>query len=293
MRFPRVRAHHALLVAVAVLSCTDVPTAPRPLSPSAPRRSNGVTPPSLVISQVYGGGGNSGATLKNDFIELFNPGGASVSLAGWSVQYASAAGTTWQVTALSGSIPPGGYYLVQEAQGTGGTTALPTPDASRHDRDGRRGGQDRARVVHDGALRCVPRRRRRCRELRRHGERLRREDDGHADQLPLPRFAATLAARTRRTCRSTSRPARRRRGTARRRSMLPRCAPRRPARSRRHRRLSERRSPGGTPPLTATPHDANGQIRPQGNHQLGVGRPRGGHGRHSGLVTGVGPTPTR
>ena len=129
MRFPRVRAHHALLVAVAVLSCTDVPTAPRPLSPSAPRRSNGVTPPSLVISQVYGGGGNSGATLKNDFIELFNPGGASVSLAGWSVQYASAAGTTWQVTALSGSIPPGGYYLVQESQGTGGTTALPAPDA--------------------------------------------------------------------------------------------------------------------------------------------------------------------
>ena len=91
MRFPRVRAHQALIVAVAVLSCTDVPTAPRPLSPSAPRRSKGVTPPSLVISQVYGGGGNSGATLKNDFIELFNPGGASVSLAGWSVQYASAA----------------------------------------------------------------------------------------------------------------------------------------------------------------------------------------------------------
>ncbi len=26
----------------------------------------------VVISQVYGGGGNSGATYKNDFIELFN-----------------------------------------------------------------------------------------------------------------------------------------------------------------------------------------------------------------------------
>jgi DNA/RNA endonuclease G (NUC1) len=129
MRFPRVRVPHALLVVLAVMSCTDVPTAPRTMSPS-PRRSNGITPPALVISQVYGGGGNSGATLKNDFIELFNPGGASVSLAGWSVQYASAAGTTWQVTALSGSIPPGGYYLVQEAQGAGGTTALPTPDAT-------------------------------------------------------------------------------------------------------------------------------------------------------------------
>jgi len=111
------------------MSCTDTTTAPHPISPTAPRRSNGITPPALVISQVYGGGGNSGATLKNDFIELFNPGGASVSLTGYSVQYASAAGTTWQVTALSGSIPPGGYYLVQESQGTGGTVALPTPDA--------------------------------------------------------------------------------------------------------------------------------------------------------------------
>ncbi len=50
------------------------------------------------ISQVYGGGGNAGATYKNDFIELYNPGAAAVSLTGWSVQYASAAGTTWQVT---------------------------------------------------------------------------------------------------------------------------------------------------------------------------------------------------
>jgi predicted extracellular nuclease len=85
---------------------------------------------SIVVSQVYGGGGNSGATLTNDFVELFNPTASAVSVGGWSVQYASSAGTTWQVTALGGSIPPGGYYLVQEAAGAGGTTALPTPDAT-------------------------------------------------------------------------------------------------------------------------------------------------------------------
>jgi hypothetical protein len=83
----------------------------------------------VVISQVYGGGGNSGATFKNDFIELFNRGSAPVDVTGWSVQYASATGTTWQVTNLSGPIQPGQYYLVQEAQGAGGTTNLPTPDA--------------------------------------------------------------------------------------------------------------------------------------------------------------------
>lgn len=83
----------------------------------------------VVISQVYGGGGNSGATLKNDFIELFNPTSSTIDLSGWSVQYASASGTAWQVTPLSGSIAPGHYYLIQEAAGAAGTQDLPTPDA--------------------------------------------------------------------------------------------------------------------------------------------------------------------
>jgi len=87
----------------------------------------------VVIEEVYGGGGNSGATYTNDFIELYNSGTSTVSLANDSVQYISAApgaSTTWQVTALSGSIAPGGHYLVGEAAGSGGTTPLPTPDAT-------------------------------------------------------------------------------------------------------------------------------------------------------------------
>ena len=83
----------------------------------------------LRISQVYGGGGNSGATYTHDFIELFNAGTSTLSLAGYSVQYTSATGTgTWLVTNLGGSIGPGQYFLVQQAQGAGGTTPLPTPD---------------------------------------------------------------------------------------------------------------------------------------------------------------------
>lgn len=90
----------------------------------------------VVISQIYGGGGNSGATYTHDFIELFNRGTATVSLAGWSVQYASATGTgnfgsaTTAITPLSGSLAPGQYLLIQEAQGAGGTTPLPTPDVT-------------------------------------------------------------------------------------------------------------------------------------------------------------------
>jgi predicted extracellular nuclease len=86
--------------------------------------------PDIVISQIYGGGGNGGATLRNDFIELFNRGIGAVNVTGWSVQYASSAGSTWQVTSLVGWIGPGRYYLVQEAQGAGGSTSLPTPHAS-------------------------------------------------------------------------------------------------------------------------------------------------------------------
>ncbi|WP_206598864.1 lamin tail domain-containing protein, partial [Xanthomonas translucens] len=78
----------------------------------------------VVISQVYGGGGNSGATYKSDFVELHNNGNQAVSLAGWSLQYASAAGSSWQVTTLAGSIAAGGYYLVKQADGSGGTIAM-------------------------------------------------------------------------------------------------------------------------------------------------------------------------
>jgi uncharacterized protein len=52
--------------------------------------------PDIVISQVYGGGGNSGATLKNDFIELYNRGTAPMPIDGWSVQYSAATSTNWR-----------------------------------------------------------------------------------------------------------------------------------------------------------------------------------------------------
>ncbi len=84
----------------------------------------------IVINEVYGGGGNSGATYTNDFIELKNVGTTTIDISTWSVQYASASGTSYAVTPLTGQIPPGGSYLVEEAKGSGGTTPLPDPDAN-------------------------------------------------------------------------------------------------------------------------------------------------------------------
>ncbi|TCO51520.1 hypothetical protein EV646_101511 [Kribbella antiqua] len=84
----------------------------------------------VLITEVYGGGGNSGAPYTNDFIELTNNSAAAVDVSGWSVQYASATGGSWQVTKLSGSIAPGAVYLVQEGAGAGAGQPMPTPDVT-------------------------------------------------------------------------------------------------------------------------------------------------------------------
>lgn len=84
----------------------------------------------VVISQAYGGGGNSGAALKSDFIELHNNGNSSVDLSTWTVQYASSAGSSWAKTNLTGSIAAGGYYLVKEADGNGAVPAISNQDAT-------------------------------------------------------------------------------------------------------------------------------------------------------------------
>lgn len=87
--------------------------------------------PDVVISQVYGGGGNSGAPLRNDFIELFNRGNSPVSLNGWSVQYASATGDLGTATPLTNfTLQVGQYYLVQEGSGGAIGNLLPNSDAT-------------------------------------------------------------------------------------------------------------------------------------------------------------------
>ena len=92
-----------------------------------------VSTSTIVISQIYGGAGCGTAgcsTYTNDYIELYNRSANPVNITGWSVQYASAAGTTWQTTALSGTVAPGQYYLVQEGGNANGVSPLPTPNAT-------------------------------------------------------------------------------------------------------------------------------------------------------------------
>jgi predicted extracellular nuclease len=115
------------LTAVVVLLGAAAALATGPIGAQAPASA-------LVISQVYGGGGNTGAPYTHDFIEIFNRGAVPVSLAGHSLQYASATGTgnfgasATQLTELPDvTLLPGQYFLVQEASSSVGAP-LPTPD---------------------------------------------------------------------------------------------------------------------------------------------------------------------
>ncbi|MFT3709799.1 MAG: zinc-dependent metalloprotease [Archangium sp.] len=89
--------------------------------------------PSIVISEVFGGNSVTGL-FNQDFVELHNRSNAAFSLNGYSLQYGSANGTSWQVIPLSGSIPAGGYFLVGLAIATssdgGAGVAIPTPNLS-------------------------------------------------------------------------------------------------------------------------------------------------------------------
>ncbi|MFL0269735.1 DNA/RNA non-specific endonuclease [Candidatus Clostridium radicumherbarum] len=113
----------AIFLSVCVLFLSFLEISPKVHTKAA-------TAANVVISEIYGGGGNSGASYKNDFIELYNPTNSSISLTGWSIQYASSSGSFNNITNLSGSIGSHKYFLIQEASGGGGTVSLPAADVT-------------------------------------------------------------------------------------------------------------------------------------------------------------------
>lgn len=83
----------------------------------------------VVIYEIFGGGGSSGTYYDKDYVVLYNPTSKPINISSYTIQYASATGTSWTKTTLIGSINPYSYYLVTGA-GTSGTNTLPTADAS-------------------------------------------------------------------------------------------------------------------------------------------------------------------
>jgi len=105
----------ALVSSVAIVASAVSPAV------AAPDGSN------VVINEVYGGGGNSGATYTHDFVELYNPTDAPISLDGMFLQYTSVKGNkpnSGNIMALEGETPAKGYTLIQLAQGNGGSQGI-------------------------------------------------------------------------------------------------------------------------------------------------------------------------
>jgi hypothetical protein len=75
---------------------------------------------SLVISQLYAGGGADSSTYAHDFVELHNRSAAPIALGSWSIQYSSATSANWARFQLSGTLAPGGYWLVRTGNAGGG-----------------------------------------------------------------------------------------------------------------------------------------------------------------------------
>ena len=82
----------------------------------------------VVISQIYGGGGNVGSVYSNDYVEIFNRSTSPITIDGWTLQYAAATGSSWDRVFLSGRMEVGQRYLVSLYHGAQSTGSLPAAD---------------------------------------------------------------------------------------------------------------------------------------------------------------------
>ena len=180
--------------------------------------SPGTAAPSsgIVVNEVYGGGGNSGATLHQRLHRAAQPrhrGRERRRLVG-AVPRGDRDGR-WQATQLTGSIPAGGIYLVAEAAGTGGTTPCrrQTPPApSRWARTaGTVAARQRRRRADVPGLGGLPERRGRPRRLRHRGH---QRDGPDPRRLEPPPRCSARTPPTPTTTPTTSPPARRPRTAA-------------------------------------------------------------------------------
>ena len=82
----------------------------------------------IRIYEIYGGGGNSGAIIKADYVMIYNSGITAVNLSTFSLQYAPATSSSWQKFNLSGSIASDKFILIRLSPDGATGAALPTPD---------------------------------------------------------------------------------------------------------------------------------------------------------------------
>lgn len=84
----------------------------------------------IVINEVYGGGGDTGAPFNQDFVELFNNGAAAVDVSGFSLYYRVDDSPLFVIGTLPGgtAIQPGSHFLVSTGPVGATGAALPVAD---------------------------------------------------------------------------------------------------------------------------------------------------------------------
>ncbi|WP_066321125.1 DUF4350 domain-containing protein [Bacillus sp. FJAT-29814] len=120
----------SMLTAILLLVSTFLPSSLIGKVSASPSGDN------VVISQVYGGGGNgtagtsNAATYNKDFVELYNPTDQPINMENWQIQYGSSTGafsSSSNAAAINGTIPAHGYYLIVMS---GGATGAEIPVAA-------------------------------------------------------------------------------------------------------------------------------------------------------------------
>ncbi|MGH9968156.1 MAG: FG-GAP-like repeat-containing protein [Pyrinomonadaceae bacterium] len=110
---------------------TPTPT-PTPTPSPTPTPTPTPAPGDVVISQIYGGGGNPGSTFQNNFVELFNRSNTAFNISGWPIHFGSATGpfnvSVSFVSSQGVFISPGKYLLIQLGPNSTNGAPLPTPD---------------------------------------------------------------------------------------------------------------------------------------------------------------------
>lgn len=134
------RSAHRLTTAFVIALAAGTVTVPTAYA--APDGSN------VVINEVYGGGGNSGATISNDFVELYNPTDADIDITGWVLDQQSASGNSGNQTTLAGTVPAGGYFLIKGAAGSNKDNPLENAD---FESTFNFGGKEASAVLHDAS----------------------------------------------------------------------------------------------------------------------------------------------
>lgn len=76
----------------------------------------------IIIYEVYGGGGNTGAIYNTDYVVLYNTTNNNINLNGYSLQYGTSTGSSYSVISLSGTIYAKNYYLISLAGGANGSS---------------------------------------------------------------------------------------------------------------------------------------------------------------------------